>query len=205
MEEPITAAGNEIFVRRQYYKLDSIPTLLKGPATQKTLLKNGDHIKSGDHIEVVLTLESKNEYEYLLFEDMKPGGFEAVQLKSGAPIFIQELSEAGIRRRAAASIHSELMSPGSNPKMPPWWNMISSSDDGDYTGKRLWVYQEQRDQKTASFIDHLSEGVWELRYEYRAETPGQFHALPVLGEAMYVPELRCNSDESLIDIDERND
>ena len=205
MEEPITAAGNEIFVRRQYYKLDSIPTLLKGPATQKTLLKNSDHIESGDHIEVVLTLESKNEYEYLLFEDMKPGGFEAVQLKSGAPIYIQELSEAGIRRRAAASIHSELMSPGSNPKMPPWWNMISSSDDGDYTGKRLWVYQEQRDQKTASFIDHLSEGVWELRYEYRAETPGQFHALPVLGEAMYVPELRCNSDESLIGIDERND
>lgn len=206
MEEPITAAGNELFVRRQYYKLDSIPTLLKGPATQKTLLKNGDHIESGDHIEVVLTIESKNEYEYLLFEDLKPGGFEAVQTKSGAPIFIRELSETGIQRRAADSLTSELETPGSNPKMPFWWNISpQSSADEDYTGNRLWVYQEQRDQKTASFIDHLSEGVWELRYEYRAETPGQFHALPVLGEAMYVPELRCNSDESLIDIDERND
>ena len=29
----------------------------------------------------------------------------------------------------------------------------------------------------------------------RAEAPGQFHALPVLGHAMYVPEIKANSDE----------
>ena len=52
------------------------------------------------------------------------------------------------------------------------------------------------------FIDHLKEGVWQIRYEMRAETPGVFHALPVLGEAMYVPEIRCNSVEARITVAE---
>ena len=29
----------------------------------------------------------------------------------------------------------------------------------------------------------------------RTEVPGAFHALPVLGHAMYVPEIRCNGAE----------
>jgi uncharacterized protein YfaS (alpha-2-macroglobulin family) len=29
----------------------------------------------------------------------------------------------------------------------------------------------------------------------RAEVPGEFHALPVVGYAMYVPEIRCNGAE----------
>ena len=44
-------------------------------------------------------------------------------------------------------------------------------------------------------MDKLPEGVWQIRYEMRAETPGNFHALPVLGHAMYVPEIRCNGEE----------
>ncbi|KAF0247440.1 MAG: Large extracellular alpha-helical protein, partial [bacterium] len=62
--------------------------------------------------------------------------------------------------------------------------------------------QELRDRKVALFIDKLPEGVWEIRYEFRAETPGEFHALPVLGHAMYVPEIRCNSKEIRISIAE---
>ena len=58
-----------------------------------------------------------------------------------------------------------------------------------------WVYQELRDRKIALFLDTLPEGVWQIRYEMRAETPGNFHALPVLGHAMYVPEIRCNGEE----------
>jgi uncharacterized protein YfaS (alpha-2-macroglobulin family) len=48
----------------------------------------------------------------------------------------------------------------------------------------------------ASFISQLKAGVHEIRYMLRAETPGQFHALPVKGHAMYVPEIRANSDET---------
>ena len=42
--------------------------------------------------------------------------------------------------------------------------------------------------------------MWEIRYSVRAETPGQFHALPVLGYAMYVPEIRTNGTELRITV-----
>jgi Large extracellular alpha-helical protein len=68
----------------------------------------------------------------------------------------------------------------------------------NFTGRTRWVYQELRDRKVAMFIDHLPEGVWQLSYEMRAEAPGAFHALPVLGHAMYVPEIRTNGAETRI-------
>jgi alpha-2-macroglobulin len=55
----------------------------------------------------------------------------------------------------------------------------------------------------ALFIDHLPQGVWEIRYNFRAETPGQFHALPVVGGAMYVPEIRCNSAELRLKVEDK--
>ncbi len=207
LEDPIPAAGNEIFVRRQYYRLEKIPTLLKGPSIRKTLLKQGDMVRSGDRIEVVLTLDAKNNYEYLLFEDMKPAGFESEQLKSGAPLFARELSTLGIKKRAATTLETEsgLKDNSAQPIVPLWRRNLPSpvSNDEDYTGRTQWVYQEQRDRKIASFLDQLPQGLWELRYECRAEIPGQFHALPVMGGAMYVPELRCNSDESHIVIEDQ--
>ena len=48
-----------------------------------TIVKEGDTLKSSDLVEVELVIESKNDYEYLLFEDMKPAGFEAVEQRSG--------------------------------------------------------------------------------------------------------------------------
>jgi uncharacterized protein YfaS (alpha-2-macroglobulin family) len=38
----------------------------------------------------------------------------------------------------------------------------------------------------------------------RAETPGRYHALPVTGQAMYVPEIRCNGAETRIEIKDEN-
>ena len=63
------------------------------------------------------------------------------------------------------------------------------------TGRQRWVYRELRDRKVALFIDKLPQGIWEVRYELRAEVPGAFHALPVTAEAMYVPEIRGNGRE----------
>ena len=40
-------------------------------------------VKSGDLVEIELEIQSKNDYEYLVFEDMKPAGFEPVDLRSG--------------------------------------------------------------------------------------------------------------------------
>ncbi|PYS71733.1 MAG: hypothetical protein DMF69_09415 [Acidobacteria bacterium] len=178
LEEPLAPAGNEIFVRRQYFKLVNHPTLLKGFVSERVPLSDGETVKSGDRIEVVLTVEAKNNYEYLLFEDLKPAGLEAVELRSGDNVYVRELKAS-----ALGSTNATLM------------NFKSAAD---FTGRSRWVYQELRDRKVALFIDHLPEGVWQVSYEMRAEVPGQFHALPVLGHAMYVPEIRTNGAETRI-------
>jgi uncharacterized protein YfaS (alpha-2-macroglobulin family)/TolA-binding protein len=55
----------------------------KEPEFLRTELKDGDALKSGDLVEVELTLTSKNDYSYLVFEDMKAAGFEPVDVRSG--------------------------------------------------------------------------------------------------------------------------
>jgi len=178
LEEPLKPAGNEIFVRRQYFKLVNHPTLLKGIVSERVPLGDGETVKSGERVEVVLTVEAKNNYEYLLFEDLKPAGLEAVQLRSGQSLYIRELKSGALTDKNAS-----LMNFGSAT---------------DFTGRSVWVYQELRDRKVALFIDRLPEGVWQLSYELRAEAPGAFHALPVLGHAMYVPEIRTNGAETRV-------
>lgn len=187
-EEPIEPAGHEIFVRRDYYKLVPYPTLLNGYGFERLPMKDGDSVRSGERVEVVLTIESKNNYEYLVFEDLKPSGLEAVQIKSGKSLYARELKLGGIERRFGEETLDAI---------------DIARDHTDYTGRQQWIYQELRDRHVALFIDHLPEGVWELSYEFRAEVPGEFHALPVLGHAMYVPEIRTNSREMRMTVYER--
>ncbi|MFA6543084.1 MAG: alpha-2-macroglobulin family protein [Limisphaerales bacterium] len=292
LEEPIPASGNEIFVKREYFKLVGRPTLLKGLLYDKVPLLDGESVKSGERIETVLTIEAKNNYEYLLFEDLKPAGFEAVAVRSGESLYARELKSGAVERKfgevgrpapqpgskskvqgsklkAAASATSHVVlagetltqiakkhrttvaaltaanegldpkhlqigqrlalpgvasepaevavsepsvgtaiapaigiAVGASPRMaavrPPIGILPPRPlpiGEPDFTGRTRWVYQELRDRKVALFLDKLPEGVWQLHYELRAEVPGTFHALPVLGHAMYVPEIRCNGAE----------
>jgi len=64
----------------------------------------------------------------------------------------------------------------------------------------LGAYREFRDEKVAFFIDHLPQGAHKLTYRVRAEIPGDFHALPNVGQGMYMPDVRCLSDEGRIAI-----
>src|SRR4029077_17541605 len=75
LEEPIPPAGNEMCVRRQYFKLVGKPTLLKGYVYDRVPLNDNESVTSGDRVETVVTIEAKNNYEYLVFEDLKPAGF----------------------------------------------------------------------------------------------------------------------------------
>jgi uncharacterized protein YfaS (alpha-2-macroglobulin family) len=179
-EEPLTPAGNEIFVRRQYFKLLNHPTLLKGFVSERVPLNDGETVKSGDRVEVVLTIEAKNNYDYLLFEDLKPGGLETVQIRSGDNVYVRELKSGSLTDKNIG--------------------LMNFKSSNDFTGRTRWVYQELRDRKVALFIDHLPEGIWQLSYEMRAEAPGSFHGLPVLGHAMYVPEIRTNGAETRIKV-----
>ena len=67
----------------------------------------------------------------------------------------------------------------------------------------FWSYMELRDEKVAFFVRSLGQGKHLLRYRLRAEIPGTFHALPTKLFAMYVPELKANSEEMLLRITDR--
>jgi uncharacterized protein YfaS (alpha-2-macroglobulin family) len=89
-EAEIEGAGNEILVERHYYLLKEVKKKVKtwhGEVTkvdyERAELAPGDPVKSGDLVEVKIMVESKNDYEYLVFEDFKPAGFEPTELKSG--------------------------------------------------------------------------------------------------------------------------
>jgi uncharacterized protein YfaS (alpha-2-macroglobulin family) len=187
LEEPIPARGNEIFVKRQYFKLVGRPTLLKGYVYDEVPLEDGGSVKSGERVEVLLTVESKNDFEYLLFEDLKPAGLEAAQQKSGESMAFVELKTSEVEHSFGAENPARLPDP---------------NDPARYTGRRTGVHEELRDRKVAFFVDKLSQGIWEARYELRAEVPGRFHALPTLGQAMYVPEIRCNGREQRMSVEE---
>ncbi|MBW2701738.1 MAG: alpha-2-macroglobulin [Deltaproteobacteria bacterium] len=189
LEKPIAPAGHEIFARRQYYRWLGRPSLLKGTVHERKPLNDKDHLISGERVEVVVTVETKNDYEYLVFEDLKPAGLEAVAVRSGKPLYARELRANTVNESYGAE------KAGKTKKSRTLALSPAGFDRRDYTGRSHLVHQELRDRKVALFVDKLEQGIWELRYDLRAEVPGYFHALPLMGSAMYVPELKCNSAE----------
>ena len=192
-EDPIPPRANELFARREYYRLVGRKTLLKGFVYDRVLLKDGDTVISGERIEVVVTVEAKNNLEYLLFEDLKPAGFEAVQVRSGEPMTARQLKRGEVAERFEPGGEGARRGRGRTS------NDLRIADEG-YTGKTRSVHCELRDRKVAMFIDKLADGTWEMRYDLRAEVPGRFHALPLIGQAMYVPEIRCNGVELRLEV-----
>jgi uncharacterized protein YfaS (alpha-2-macroglobulin family) len=167
LEDPLTKAGLEIKVERKYYRLVEANETLKasgarGQAVDQKVekyrreeLSNLALLHSGELAEVELTIQSKNDYEYLVFEDMKPAGFEPVDRESG------------------------------------------------YNGNALGAYVEFRDNRVAFFVRQLARGAHSVSYRMRAEIPGRFSALPARGSAMYAPELKANSDEIKLRVEDK--
>jgi uncharacterized protein YfaS (alpha-2-macroglobulin family) len=94
-EDMIPPAGLEVKVRRKFYRLiEEKPKQLVAGARGQVVTQTGfkyrreelpseTAVRSGDLIEVELTVESKTDYEYVIIEDMKPAGFEPVEVQSG--------------------------------------------------------------------------------------------------------------------------
>jgi uncharacterized protein YfaS (alpha-2-macroglobulin family) len=95
LEDFIAAEGLEIKVLRQVYRLKDVAKQIKDVGSRGQVvdrrvekfarepLENMSRLKSGELVEVELEIESKNDYEYLVFEDLKAAGFEPVQVRSG--------------------------------------------------------------------------------------------------------------------------
>ncbi len=125
LEDFITKAGLEIKVNRKYYKLKRVDKTIKAAGSrgqavdqkvekyQRIELPNLSTLKSGDLVEVELIIDSKNDYEYVVFEDLKPAGFEPVDLRSGytgnalgAYVEFRDRSVNFFARRVARGKHS---------------------------------------------------------------------------------------------------
>lgn len=111
---------------------------------------------------MALTVEAKTDLEYVIVEDLKPAGLEAVQSRSGMTL---------------SARHSD--------------------------GSIVPIYCELRDRKVALFASHLKPGIWTIHYDLRAETVGDFSALPASAHAMYAPEFRANGTSRRVQIGER--
>lgn len=95
LQDRIFKSGLELKVQRKYYRLrrEEVATEAAGSRGQvvgkqvekyvREPLNNLDEVESGQLVEIELEVESKNDYEYVLLEDMKPSGFEPVDLRSG--------------------------------------------------------------------------------------------------------------------------
>ncbi len=95
LEDFITRAGLEVQVDRFYYRLRRVDRDVhvagaRGQAVaqrveryERERIENLGELTSGELVEVELVIESRNDYEYLVFEDMKPAGFEPVNVRSG--------------------------------------------------------------------------------------------------------------------------
>jgi uncharacterized protein YfaS (alpha-2-macroglobulin family) len=166
LEDFITRAGLEVKVNRKIYKLTRVDASAKAQGSrgqaldqkvekyQRTELANLSSLKSGDLVEVELEIDSKNDYEYLIFEDPKAAGFEPMLVRSG------------------------------------------------YNANDLGAYMELRDEKVCFFVRSLMRGKHSIAYRLRAEIPGKFSALPARAYAMYAPELKGNSDEIKLAIED---
>lgn len=166
LEDDIKKAGLEVKVERMVYKLKPVdrkinvegtrgqPVSQKVEKYERELLENLDTLKSGDLVEVELVIQSKNDYEYILFEDMKAAGFETTEVRSG------------------------------------------------YNGNSMGAYVEFRDNRVSFFVRQLARGKHSVSYRLRAEIPGKFSALPAKAAAMYAPELKGNSDEIKLKIED---
>ncbi|MCR4315037.1 MAG: MG2 domain-containing protein [Planctomycetes bacterium] len=89
-EEHIGSSGNEIEVQREYY-LATPTTRTENRAGREIEVRDwtyekieeGRELKSGDEIEVRISIKTHNDFEYLVFEDYKPAGCEPKDLRSG--------------------------------------------------------------------------------------------------------------------------
>ncbi|MCC8165008.1 MAG: alpha-2-macroglobulin [Planctomycetes bacterium] len=104
LEDPIPAAAGDLAVERTFYRLvrddrttaipDASGTARDGRVEhyRRELLASpfdadgtdaGTSVQPGDLVEVELTVTARNDYEYIVFEDMKAAGLEAVEMRSG--------------------------------------------------------------------------------------------------------------------------
>ncbi|MBI2299957.1 MAG: hypothetical protein HYU66_13620 [Armatimonadetes bacterium] len=83
-EDPIKGAGHYLKADRTYYKVtDYTDPEDKTRKTKREVLKDGETVASGDQLEVDVTVDAENSFDYVCLADPKPAGCEPVDQLSG--------------------------------------------------------------------------------------------------------------------------
>lgn len=165
--ESVSSGSSDLSITRTYVHLKPVPTLLKGVSEVMMPLDDNAAVASGDRVEVVLRIEAPRDMSYVLIEDPKPAGFEAIQVLSGPTAIARRLSNG----------------------------------PGQTVGPRqLFGFLELRDKHIGFLFDRLPQGVWEIRYRLRAESPGHFRAQPATVAPMYLNHVFGNSAEWRLEV-----
>ena len=183
----VKAAGHQAEVARSFVRQKATPTLIGTLRIVPEAMANGGAAVAGEEVQAVVTVTVPNELEYVMVEVPKPAGCEPLNPLSGwdARIRRVEPDGGGALRQAQGAAEK-----------------VESGDEKEDERGRA-IYREERDEKSVFFLDRMEAGTWEIRFGMRAVTPGDFRALPVQVEAMYVPEIRANSDARRVRVEAR--
>jgi uncharacterized protein YfaS (alpha-2-macroglobulin family) len=183
-EEDVKGAGNEIFVDRQYFKLVPKPEEVVKPGFFRTAFGAGHPASQARPESANGRMELRDTYT-------------RVPLKNGDAVASGDKIEV-VLKLTAKNTYDYL---AFEDMKPAGCEPMELRSGGRWAGG-LCANLELRDEKVVFFIGLLEQGQHILRYKLRAETPGQFHALPAKGFAMYAPEVKAISDEMRLRIKE---
>lgn len=172
MEDPIEKAGLEVKVERRIYKL------VRDESATATV--------AGNRGQAVDMKVEKYKRELLV----QGAGGVSPPVESGDLIEVELLIES--KNDYESLLIEDWKAAGCEPV----------DVRSGYNGNELGAYAEFRDERVVFFVYRLARGTHSVSYRLRAETPGQFSALPARIEAMYAPELKGNSDENKVQITE---
>jgi uncharacterized protein YfaS (alpha-2-macroglobulin family) len=128
--------------------------------------------------------------------------FDLAPWKEGESAFVGERVEVEITVTTESDLESVLVEDGR-----PAGLGISSLHGGEILdatgadGRSVRAHCQLREGRVAFLLRRLPKGTWTLRYDLRAETPGDFLALPASGRAMNAPEIRGNSESRRVTIE----
>ena len=163
--EVVKPSGSLLHVERTLVRQKTQPTLIGSLQIVPEPQPLEGEAGASEEVTADVRLSVPNELEYVMVEVPKPAGCEPLNPLSGWDARLIRVEDDGTLQKA---------------------------DENGNLGQP--IYREERDDRSVFFINHLTAGVWEIRFGLRAITPGDFSVLPVKAGAMYVPEVRANSD-----------
>lgn len=168
--DAVQPASHLVEISRQFERLTATPTVLGPVRTIAEKQPLFSTARAGEQVNARLTIEVPHELNYVMVKVPKPAGCEPLNALSGWDATISRVLDES-----------------------------ESKSSFRYNNQRS-LYREEHDDHSAFFIDHIQPGTWEIDFALRAVTAGNYRALPAVIEAMYVPEVRANSDSRRMQI-----